>query len=62
MKYAVIADDLTGAGDTGAQFARAGLRTRSLFGDWAPEDIEGSDALVVNTDSRPLDPAACARE
>ncbi|HOX11898.1 MAG TPA: four-carbon acid sugar kinase family protein [Spirochaetales bacterium] len=58
MKYAVIADDLTGAGDTGAQFARAGLRTRSLFGDWAPEDIEGSDALVVNTDSRPLDPAA----
>ncbi len=56
MKYAIIADDLTGAGDTGAQFARAGLRTRSLFGDWGPGDIEGADALVVNTDSRPLGP------
>lgn len=56
MRYAVIADDLTGAGDTGAQFARAGLRTRSLFGDWGAEDIEGADALVVNTDSRPLGP------
>ncbi len=69
MRYAVIADDLTGAGDTGVQFARSGLRTRSLFGDWGPEDIEGADVLVVNTDSRPLDPeraysavrrAACA--
>ncbi|MBT9136950.1 MAG: hypothetical protein DDT34_02036 [Firmicutes bacterium] len=52
--YGIIADDLTGAGDTGAQFALAGLATRALFGDWGMKDLEGADAVVFNTDSRPL--------
>jgi len=50
--YAIIADDLTGAGDTGAQFSKAGLATRVLFGNWGTQDIQGADILVVNTDSR----------
>jgi len=50
--YAIIADDLTGAGDTGAQFSKAGLATRVLFGNWGSQDIQGADIVVVNTDSR----------
>lgn len=56
--YAVIADDLTGAGDTGVQFARAGLRTRALMGDWSQETLRGADVVVINTESRALAPAA----
>lgn len=51
---AVIADDLTGAGDTGAQFSRAGLCTRALFGTWTQADTQGSDVIVANTDSRAM--------
>ena len=53
-KIAVIADDLTGAGDTGAQFSRAGLRTRVLFGNWTQEDTQGSAVIVANSDSRAM--------
>lgn len=56
--YAVIADDLTGAGDTGVQFARAGLRTRALMGDWSAASVEGADVAVINTESRALAPEA----
>ncbi|HEY8425762.1 MAG TPA: DUF3253 domain-containing protein [Limnochordales bacterium] len=56
--YAVIADDLTGAGDTGVQFARAGLRTRALMGDWSAPSVEGADVIVINTESRALAPEA----
>lgn len=54
--YAVIADDLTGAGDTGVQFARAGLRTRALMGEWKDEAVRETDVIVVNTESRGLPP------
>ncbi|MFO7266038.1 MAG: four-carbon acid sugar kinase family protein [Limnochordales bacterium] len=54
--YAVIADDLTGAGDTGVQFARAGLQTRALFGEWSGLEAEGADVVVISTDSRALAP------
>ena len=33
MQAAIIADDLTGAADTGVQLARAGYRTAVAFGD-----------------------------
>jgi uncharacterized protein YgbK (DUF1537 family) len=52
LPYAVVADDLTGAGDTGVQFAMAGLRTRLLFG--AAGTAADADVLVCNTDSRAL--------
>lgn len=53
MKIAIIADDLTGANDTGVQFARAGLKTSVLMkvDNTALTDL---DAVVVDTDSRSL--------
>ena len=49
--YTVIADDLTGAGDTGVQFAHAGLRTRALLGEWDAAAVGGVDVVVLNTES-----------
>lgn len=51
-KLVVIADDLTGANDTGVQFSKLGLRTTVLFGgseDCLKEDV---DIIVFDTDSR----------
>jgi uncharacterized protein YgbK (DUF1537 family) len=53
-RYAVLADDLTGAGDAGVQYAHAGLRTRTLAGEWGSTDLAGADVIVVNTASRAL--------
>ena len=33
MQFAIVADDLTGATDSGAQLARAGYRTAVAFHD-----------------------------
>ena len=58
MRIAVIADDLTGAADTGVQLARAGHRTAVAFrGEPAPADV---DAVVADTDSRGLAAAEAA--
>ncbi|RPI09419.1 MAG: four-carbon acid sugar kinase family protein [Zetaproteobacteria bacterium] len=58
MRLGVIADDLTGANDTGVQFARRGARTLVPL-DW--HDLKtlarSADVLVLNTNSR----AASAR-
>lgn len=55
----MVADDLTGAADSGVQLARAGYRTAVVFrGESPPGDL---DAAVVDTDSRALPPEA-ARE
>lgn len=48
----IIADDLTGAADTGAAFARAGWLT--LVALDAAAQIPQSDVLVVSTESRDL--------
>ncbi|MDR2868933.1 MAG: four-carbon acid sugar kinase family protein, partial [Deferribacteraceae bacterium] len=53
-KYAVIADDLTGAGDTGVQFSKAGLPTRILLDKWAESSLEGAVVVVAQTDSRAM--------
>lgn len=53
----VFADDLTGANDTGVQFARAGLRTRVCF-DAVPDPLhDAGEVIVVDTDSRHCAPA-----
>jgi uncharacterized protein YgbK (DUF1537 family) len=60
----VVADDMTGGGDTGAQFAKKGLRTLlSTPGISArlPADCLTWDVLVVNSNSRAMD-AAQARQ
>jgi D-threonate/D-erythronate kinase len=57
---AIIADDLTGAADTGVQFVHAGYRTAVFFR--ATEVLEdGLDAVVFDTDSRAM-PAGFAAE
>ncbi|WP_251328429.1 four-carbon acid sugar kinase family protein [Haloplanus pelagicus] len=55
----IVADDLTGACDTGHEFARRGYRTRVLV-DGRSVDRTAADVLVVNTDSRYDSPEAAA--
>ncbi|MGD8108133.1 D-threonate kinase [Pantoea sp. FN0302] len=53
MKLIVIADDFTGANDTGVQLAKKGARTEvMLFARQSPS--RRADVLVINTDSRAL--------
>lgn len=51
MKMVVIADDFTGANDTGVQLAKKGAHTEvMLFAQQQPS--RRADVLVINTDSR----------
>ena len=56
MRIAVIADDLTGAADTGAALVRAGHRTAVAV---RGERVD-ADAVVIDTDSRGLPAAEAA--
>ena len=54
-KLLVIADDLTGAIDTGAQFSKKGVPSLVLMAEQLSFDgIDGVDCLVVDTESRHL--------
>ncbi|MEU4361708.1 four-carbon acid sugar kinase family protein [Promicromonospora sp. NPDC023987] len=55
---AVVADDLTGAGDCVVQFARAGWRSHLALGSALP--VGERTAVAVVTDARPLDGDAAA--
>jgi D-threonate/D-erythronate kinase len=57
---AIIADDLTGAADTGVQFAHAGYNTAVVFRG-EPVPAEDLDAVVFDTDSRTRRPGLAAR-
>jgi D-threonate/D-erythronate kinase len=61
-RLGVIADDLTGANDTGVQFARQGARTLVPL-DWHDLAALGraADVLVLNTNSRALPADVAAR-
>ena len=54
MHAAVIADDLTGAADTGVQFAHAGYRTAVAFRGALIPPAEDLDAVALDTDSRAM--------
>jgi len=57
-RLGIIADDLTGANDTGAQFARQGLATVVSLDTIADERLfRAADVIVVNTDSRLSSPS-----
>lgn len=62
VRLGVIADDLTGANDTGVQFARQGARTIVPL-DWHDLGSLGgrADVLVLSTNSRGLPPGAAAQ-
>lgn len=57
MKVGVIADDITGANDTGVQFAKRGLQVSVMLEPPAAriEAEQKRDALVLDTDSRSMD-------
>jgi D-threonate/D-erythronate kinase len=54
MKLAIIADDLTGANDSGVQLAQHGLKTSVLF-EIDKESIHNYEAIIFDTDSRSID-------
>ena len=61
-KIVVIADDLTGANDTGVQFAKQGLKTLVLLcAPGSPAEFD-EDVLVVDTQSRALSPPEAYRK
>ena len=52
-KILVVADDLTGAVDTGAQFSRRNMRTMVITGhENLSTNLKGCDVLVIDTESR----------
>ncbi|MBD2868507.1 four-carbon acid sugar kinase family protein [Paenibacillus arenilitoris] len=59
MKLAIIADDLTGASDSGAQLAGTGMPTTVLINPAYRGPVEGHH-LVVDTDSRAVSPEEAA--
>lgn len=58
LRLALIADDLTGAMDTGLQFSKYGLETLVLM-NW--DELPDAQVVVVDTDSRDA-PASQARQ
>jgi len=55
LRVGVLADDLTGAFDTGVQFRNWGLTVEVLIGDVRePSKLEGVDVVVVDTETRSL--------
>ncbi|TCW12797.1 uncharacterized protein YgbK (DUF1537 family) [Raoultella sp. BIGb0138] len=59
MKMIVIADDFTGANDTGVQLAKKGARTEVML-DEQQKASRKADVLVINTESRALTPTQAA--
>jgi D-threonate/D-erythronate kinase len=59
VNVAIIADDLTGAADSGVQLARSGYRTAVAFCGVEIPPTKDLDAMAVDTDSRSL-PAGLA--
>ncbi len=53
MKMIVIADDFTGANDTGVQLAKKGARTEVML-NTSQKPSRRADVLVINTESRAL--------
>lgn len=63
VKLVVIADDFTGALDTGIKFAKAGARSQVMLqSDFEPEEIcEESEVLIVDAETRHLNRDAAYR-
>lgn len=57
MTIAIIADDLTGANDSGLQFASYGLPTKVFLGDPPEALMRGAPVAVIDTETRGLEPA-----
>jgi len=52
-KLVVVADDFTGANDTGVQFRKAGLKVNVIISTYQlKEDLEHTEVLVIDIESR----------
>lgn len=60
MKLIVIADDFTGANDTGVQLAKKGAKTEVMLTQ-RQKPSRHADVLVVNTESRAVNPDEAAQ-
>ena len=60
MKLLILADDFTGAMDTGCQFARNKIPTWILTSP-RTQELPDSQVLVVNTQTRHADPSEAYR-
>lgn len=54
-RYLIVADDFTGANDTGVQLKRRGIPTSVVF---SSEHILSKDSYVLDTESRAMEPGA----
>ena len=52
-RYLIIADDFTGANDTGVQLRRRGFATEVLF---AGKPVGAKHSVVIDTESRTVHP------
>jgi uncharacterized protein YgbK (DUF1537 family) len=60
-RVAIIADDFTGASDTGVHFARGGVRTAFIFDKRAiRQAFDSCNALALSTETRHLSPRDAA--
>lgn len=57
---AIIADDLTGANDSGLQFSKYGLDTTVFLRDPAPELLAQATVAVMDTETRAMDAESVA--
>lgn len=55
-RLAVIADDITGAFDTGVQFQKRGSTVHFTLGTQLPESLEGVQVLVIDAETRHASP------
>ncbi|KAA5604194.1 four-carbon acid sugar kinase family protein [Roseospira marina] len=58
MTIAIMADDLTGANDSGLQMATRGAAARVFLGTPSPGELAGLDVAILDTETRPLCPQA----
>lgn len=56
LQTVIIADDLTGANDTGAILAQKGFQVGTILKRGQMEDFEDFDTLCISTDSRAMKP------
>lgn len=56
MTIAIIADDLTGANDSGLQFASYGLTTKVFLGEPSEALMRDAPVAVIDTETRGLEP------
>ncbi|MEG0742689.1 MAG: four-carbon acid sugar kinase family protein [Clostridia bacterium] len=62
IRLVAIADDLTGAFDTGVQFSKRGAKVRVVTGTSLTDDSLLADVLVIDAETRHLPPSAAYGE